>query len=327
MSRNQRRGFTLIELLVVIAIIGVLIALLLPAVQSAREAARRAQCTNNLKQLALASHNYHDALGSLPPGCRDFGWGTWYHYIMPFVESANLYNSFNFMGSPTTVPTLTYNGPQNTTVSTARVSVFQCPSDVATAALGNAVFGNYGCNYGNTGTGFFQRTITLNGVDTVFMGAPFARIAAGPTTPVQPGASTYGFANIPDGTSNTLMLSEVIQGQSGSGFTQPDLRGFIQYGSTSGFCAFIGPNSKSFDEATPASGTVAYCQYPQMNNPPCRSRTFGNDVYAARSRHTGGVNTAFCDGSVRFVKDSVALPIWRALSTTRGGEVISADAY
>ncbi len=160
---RRRRGFTLIELLVVIAIIAVLIALLLPAVQAAREAARRAQCVNNLKQIGLAMHNYAGALGTFPPGARDVSEGTWFHFVLPYVEQAGLANAFNFMGCPKCTPTLTYDAPQNTTVSFALVNTFQCPSDqTVRQTLDNAtpppgaVSSNYACNYGNTGTGFFQ---------------------------------------------------------------------------------------------------------------------------------------------------------------------------
>ena len=95
---HRRRGFTLIELLVVIAIIAVLISLLLPAVQSAREAARRAQCTNNLKQIGLAMHNYESALSTLPPGVKGCCWGTWLNFIMPYIEGNNQFNAYNFVG-------------------------------------------------------------------------------------------------------------------------------------------------------------------------------------------------------------------------------------
>ena len=96
MIRQRNRGFTLIELLVVISIIAVLIALLLPAVQSAREAARRAQCINNMKQLGLGMHNYHSAVNSLPPGKSDCCWGTWMTFVLPYLEQQNLQNSYNF---------------------------------------------------------------------------------------------------------------------------------------------------------------------------------------------------------------------------------------
>src|SRR5262249_10888460 len=103
--------FTLIELLVVIAIIAVLIALLLPAVQSARESARRIQCTNNLKQIALATMNYHETMGSLPPGAKYYGWGTWYHFVMPYLEQGALMNAYNFMGCTNCTPSIGYSSP------------------------------------------------------------------------------------------------------------------------------------------------------------------------------------------------------------------------
>jgi prepilin-type N-terminal cleavage/methylation domain-containing protein/prepilin-type processing-associated H-X9-DG protein len=323
MRRAAPRGFTLIELLVVIAIIAVLIALLLPAVQSAREAARRIQCVNNLKQIGLAMQNYHDVMLSFPPGAKYYGWGTWYHFTMPFLEQATLQNAYNFQGATNTTPSLSYSSPQNTTVSYARIATFQCPSDQPTAPLGGIVSGNYVCNYGNTGTGYFQQTY----LGTPFLGAPFSWISAGPGSPVQPGATCYNISSITDGTSNTLLVSETLQGQTGGSFPCPDLRGFIQYGSSSGFSAFLTPNSPLPDEITPCSGSAAYCDYPFQNNPPCRFRANGADVYGARSRHPGGVNTAFCDGSVRFVKSSVNPTTFQALSTTKGGEVISADSF
>ncbi|MDR3619473.1 MAG: DUF1559 domain-containing protein [Paludisphaera borealis] len=334
---SVRAAFTLIELLVVIAIIAVLIALLLPAVQSAREAARRIQCTNNLKQLGLAMSTYHDALGTFPPGARYVGWGTWYHYSLPFLEQGSVFNAFNFMGSNITTPQLGYLDVANSTATTIRLAAFQCPSDQSTAPIGGVTAGSYEANYGNTGTGLFQITASspycctsYNGV--VFGGAPFAWIAVG-TAPVQSFAGTYGVATITDGTSNTMLLAEVIQGQSNG--TQFDLRGFIQYGSSSGFATYLAPNSKQPD----LLNDPTYCAYPYSNNPPCKFRTasppaypgdttpgVNGDTYASRSRHPGGVNSVYADGSVHYIKDSISLPTWRALSTTHGGEVISADA-
>src|SRR5271168_2566242 len=120
---KARRGFTLIELLVVIAIIAVLIALLLPAVQSAREAARRIQCTNNLKQIGLSMHNYQSALGSLPPGFKESAYGTWCVYILPFIEGNNTYNAWNFDGvSGAGLTAFQYKGPVNTTVTMNRIA-------------------------------------------------------------------------------------------------------------------------------------------------------------------------------------------------------------
>ena len=336
--RRRRRGFTLIELLVVIAIIAVLIALLLPAVQAAREAARRIQCTNNLKQLGLAMQNYHDVVGTFPPGARYTSWGTWYHYTLPYLEQAAVGNAFNFMGSTNTTPSLSYANPENATSATSRLSVFQCPSDQPEAQLNSVTSGNYACNYGNTGTGLFQITASspyccksYNGV--IYLGAPFSWIAIG-NAPVQSFARTYGIASITDGTSNTILLGEVIQGADNGALF--DLRGFIQYGSSSGFATYLAPNSTQPDLLNQA----VYCAYPFGINPPCKFRTaappaypgdttpaINGDTYASRSRHPGGVNVVFCDGSVHFIKNTINIATWRALSTTQGGEVLSADQY
>jgi prepilin-type processing-associated H-X9-DG protein len=325
----------------VIAIIAVLIALLLPAVQAAREAARRAQCTNNLKQIALATLNYESSTGSLPPGAKYTSWGTWYHAVLPFLEQSMLMNSFNYMGCNGCSPSIGYSGLQNTTCTYARVNTMQCPSDQEETPIAGIVSGNYVCNYGNTGTGYFQLNAasasiglptSYNGV--VFMGAPFQWISAGPGSPVQPGATTIRLQAITDGLSNTLMFSETVQGiDNASAF---DLRGFIQYGSSSGFATYLAPNSTLPDALNAAS----YCAYPYQTNPPCKYRVtappaypgdtapaINADTYAARSRHPGGVNAAFCDGSVHFVKSTVNIATWRGLSTTQGGEVISSDSY
>ncbi|AMV37960.1 DUF1559 domain-containing protein [Planctomyces sp. SH-PL62] len=339
MARSRaalRKAFTLIELLVVIAIIAVLIALLLPAVQSAREAARRIQCTNNLKQLGLAMQNYHDALGSFPPGARYTSWGTWYHYSLSFLEQGGIHNAFNFMGSNVTTPGLGYLDAANLTATQARINAYQCPSDEAVAPLSGVPSGNYVANFGNTGTGLFQIKDatyccpTYNGV--LFLGAPFSWLKIG-TAPAQSFAGTYNISSITDGTSNTMLLSETVQGKVNGSKT--DLRGFIQYGSSCGFATYLAPNSKQPDMLNDPN----YCAYPFGNNPPCKFRNTGagafpgdttpainGDTYGARSRHPGGVNAVLADGSVRFIKDSVNIESWRALSTTQGGEIISSDS-
>jgi prepilin-type N-terminal cleavage/methylation domain-containing protein len=349
-SARVRRGFTLIELLVVIAIIAVLIALLLPAVQAAREAARRAQCTNNQKQIGLAILNYESSNGSFPYGALGLSYGTWYHSILNFMEGSNLSNAYNFQGSACTGATaLSYSSATNITVSSSRVNSFSCPSDVNDAALANVVSMNYACNYGNTGTGYWQTQATLNGVTIPFRSAPFAWVnSAGPACPAVTNPYPTAFigsttvcklSNITDGTSNTLLVAEVIQGQdngSGAYAGYTDLRGFIQYASSSGFSAIHTPNSPRPDDLNAAS----YC-IPIYPNPPCQYRTADTtfmglnpntgasqnvDQYASRSRHPGGVNSVNCDGSVHFYKNTINLNVWQALSTTQGGEIISSDS-
>jgi prepilin-type N-terminal cleavage/methylation domain-containing protein len=315
----RRNGFTLIELLVVIAIIAVLIALLLPAAQAAREAARRMQCANNLKQVGLAMCNYADAVSTLPPGRKGWGWGTWQMFILPYLDQQPLYNAYNQLGDSLNDVTLDglllYVGPVNETVTTTRLNTLTCPSDVPNAPLEEVTSHNYACNYGNTDQ---YQDPDIFGL--LFGGAPFTDIGADPTG-ATPGQRTVRFADIIDGVSNTLLAAEVVQGQGA------DQRGFTWSGQCSGITSFLGPNTLSPDVLTVANE----CVYPFTINPPC---TYENApgagpsvLLASRSRHPGGVSAVLGDGSVRFIKNSINLITWRALSTTRGGEIISADAF
>jgi len=178
MRRTHRHGFTLIELLVVIAIIGILIALLLPAVQKIREAAARIQCANNLKQLGLAAHNYHDAAGKLPPAIGKNGccWGTWMVAILPYEEQGNLYQGYsNFGGLDWTGPRYNTAGSSNRVVTSARLKIFTCPSDNQNAK-GVTTEHNYVLNAGNTS--FYQTSLPTGCTPgtsgcTPFLGAPF----------------------------------------------------------------------------------------------------------------------------------------------------------
>jgi prepilin-type N-terminal cleavage/methylation domain-containing protein/prepilin-type processing-associated H-X9-DG protein len=346
---SHRRGFTLIELLVVIAIIAVLIALLLPAVQAAREAARRAQCVNNLKQIGIAMHNYHSALSSLPPGGMSIVDGTWQLFILPFLELNNLYNAYNQFGTyeipgsggvKNTDGDLRYGGVCQLTVTSSRISTLTCPTDTindqgypSAIASMPVSFHNYVVNFGSFG--YYQQLSTApNGYGgTTFSapyppgnwnGAPFSDAEASyyPARLV-----VYTFASITDGLSNTLMNSECIQGHPYNG--NNDLRGFTWWGEAATFSGWLGPNSPLPD----VEESTGYCPaiYPAMAplNPPCTApyTTTQGVVYAARSRHPGGVNTLFCDGSVRFVKNSINLATWQALCSSQGGEVISSDSY
>lgn len=326
LRNSQPIGFTIIELLVSIAIIGVLVALLVPAVQSAREAARRSQCVNNLKQLALAMHGYHDVHGTLPPGKKGCCWGTWLVFILPQIEQQALYNSWNQAGS--NAPgwpdgydqDLRFFGATNRTTTSQWVNVFLCPTDRRNAPLSETMNGvtysctsqNYAVNFGNSIQ--LQRDF----LDVTFGGAPFVDIGSPLTDLGRPGKPSLGFSSIIDGLSTTLLLSEVIVGQG------RDFRGFSWWGDAACFETYLAPNSTFPDVLFSAY----YCQ-DGAPNPPCLGTTTAlPDNYAARSRHAGkGVNAANADGSVRFVRDGIALPVWRAVSTSAGGEIVSADAY
>ncbi len=334
---RTRRGFTLIELLVVIAIIAVLIGLLLPAVQAAREAARRAQCINNLKQVGLAMHNYATTYGSLPPGKKGCCWGTWQMFILPYLEQGSMHNAYNFVGGQgVTEPArmFRYEGAANTTVTASRIAALTCPSSPQSApwaswplkTIGTGphlTSHNYAANFGNTVLG--QSDLFVGTPREVrFGGAPFGEIysteGAGPSVTL---------AQVTDGLSNTLLAAEVVQGvgawTSESARPLGDLRGFTWWGDAAGVMAYLGPNSSEPDLIY----SSAWCRSLLDGNPPCSGPIsgLGGGLYASRSKHPGGVNVGLCDGSVKFVKNSIAINTWRALGTTRGGEVLSADAY
>jgi prepilin-type N-terminal cleavage/methylation domain-containing protein/prepilin-type processing-associated H-X9-DG protein len=311
MPPKPSRAFTLIELLVVIAIIAVLIGLLLPAVQKVREAAARTKCLNGLKQVALGMHNHHDLAGALPEGVARvspyWGRGNWQVTVLPQIEQAALrqqYFDYGVAGGRDYYHIDNRNGATGTTVT-----LLLCPSDLgpkadgwpggAAATTRNAAYHNYVANFGNTGVDETEnwQIGTLSGV--TYRGAPFTA------------GRPVALHRIPDGASGTLMLSEVIIGR------RNDLRGLTWWGTGSGFTTLLRPNDTSPDLSW--SG-AQWCD-PNPPNPPCGFRTSAY-VFAARSRHPGGVNAAFCDGSGRFVTDRVAPDTWRALGTTTGGEVV-----
>jgi len=349
---KTRKGFTLIELLVVIAIIAVLISLLLPAVQSAREAARRAQCVNNLKQIGLGMHNYESGNSCLPQGMRGCCWGSWLITVLPYVEQQQLFNAWNSMGNNSGAAgtfdgQLRYAGVCNITVTSARVNAFMCPSDpnnLLKTGIGQTIGGirfdvtsqNYVVNFGNI---TMQQGSVVNGtfqpvfvdpdqgnIQIPFSGAPFGDvgsprpdIAAGAGQGAVGGVVTFG--QIPDGLSNTMLTSETLVGQSGPTL---DLRGFSHWAYAANFSGLRTPNSRLPDWMQSAG----YCNFAAIrSNPPCIGGRGNLVIIGPRSKHPGGVNVGMADGSVKFMKDTVNPVVFRGLSSTKGGEVISADAY
>ncbi len=322
---RRTRGFTLIELLVVIAIIAVLIALVLPAVQAAREAARGTRCASNLRQIALAMHAYHDAHGVFPPGKKGCCWGTWLIYVLPQIEQQAVYNAWNTCGNNApNLPSgydldLRYFGAANMTVTSTWISTYLCPSDGTNAPITAPLNGqtlactsqNYAVNFGNTVAAQFD----FQGAS--FGGAPFGDMGSPEADHDQLARAPVSLRELTDGTSTTLLASEVVVGQG------HDLRGFSWWGDAATFQTLNAPNS-SFPDVL---FSPYYCVN-QRPNPPCTGTTTAlPDVYAARSRHPGGVHAAMADGEVRFIRNAIHIKVWRALSTTHGAEVIDAAGY
>src|SRR5436190_770290 len=304
MSRKSL-GFTLVALLVVIAIIGVLVALLLPAVQSAREAARRSQCIRQLKQVGIAMHNYENTYQRLPVGAYGCCWGTWQVSILPYIEQGPLFNLYHMehkFGVP--VDDARYSHAANFPVTTVRLKALTCPTDLSRPRWANngITYHNYVANFGNT---IYDQS-NFGGV--AFLGAPFFEV-----TSVNDQRASVRFAEITDGLSNTLMLSETIQGQPG------DLRGFSWWRGGAVFEGYQGPNSP-IPDCLYAGG-----QFDPNNrlNPPCLVATASSPtMMASRSRHPGGVQSVTCDGATKFISSNIAIGVWRAICSSAGGDAI-----
>jgi prepilin-type N-terminal cleavage/methylation domain-containing protein len=301
MSGRKRFGITLVELLVVIAIIGILVALLLPAVQYAREAARRMQCSNNIRQICTALHTYHDGQRVFPVGAYGCCWGTWQVAIMPQMENGTLFDRYDHNEKYNlTDSSYRYSGWRNTGVTTQRLLSHSCPSDTPQAPIltpqGRMTSHNYAVNYGNT----TYSQVDFKGIR--FGGAPFTSQGMPPRT--------FGFSDVQDGTTNTFLIGEVRQG------TGSDLRGFTWWGDASGFETFYPPNTTIPDRIYGAM----YCGS-SPPNPPCAVSSSGYPtIFSARSRHPRGVQVGMCDASVKFVANSVDHNVWRAAGTTHGNE-------
>jgi prepilin-type N-terminal cleavage/methylation domain-containing protein/prepilin-type processing-associated H-X9-DG protein len=366
MVSQSRRGFTLIELLVVIAIIAVLIALLLPAVQSAREAARRAQCTNNLKQIGIALHNYHTGHGSFPSGgtvaaaysnTYSTTWGTWsaHALMIGFLEQQPLYNASNFSWAVVMGPGWRI----NSTVAFSIINTFICPSDDLAPIpyppndQWNGRVNNYYASIGTTlGPGGYNIQKGTTGLFT----------QAGPA---------YGVQSAIDGTSNTIAFGEALIGPTSGGYHAIGRGRYFRVGTNTpgGSSALIATPNGAYDVSTAYNAAIAdlnACQAAIMSAtnvnqddkgeewaaddfafslfntvvpPSSLQYSFGccnwspysgcDDGYfaSANSNHPGGANFLFADGSVHFLKSSINIKTYWALGTKAGGEVISADQY
>ncbi len=295
-----RTGFTLVELLVVIAIIGVLVALLLPAVQAAREAARRSSCSNNLKQLGIALHNYHDTLQVFPYGYMEDGMlhkrNCWAQQIMPFMELNNFYDRY----MQTNVEWI-MDIPGE--LKDTPIKTLMCPSDgagPATGASGGVRSGGAGFqgNYvGCTGDGIMLHTAQLRGV--------FYKNSR----------STFG--TLTDGTSNTLVFSEVkIRGNANNGWGEGGgYWGGARWGGY-GFTTLEAPNTSVADK-------VYQCKSTTFPKAPCISLTGADQTQNfARSYHPAGVLATLADGSTRLISNTIDLATYRALGTAGQGETI-----
>jgi prepilin-type N-terminal cleavage/methylation domain-containing protein/prepilin-type processing-associated H-X9-DG protein len=313
--RRNRSAFTLVELLVVIAIIGVLVGLLLPAVQAARESSRRMSCQSTLRQWALAMINMHGATRALPEGNRSNPRRVWVVYTWPYIEQGALASRFDqkkhFYEPPNTI--------QNQLTGTyAQASpMYYCPSDRPGALWQGDPYwrsrGNFAINWGNMEVP--MRPKMENGVDI-----------ANPERGIGPfGYADYKsrdkprtikFSEFTDGTSNTMLLSEVVFPNDDADF---DIRGDMLNDDTACtmYMTLETPNSSAPDRSPFTPPTPDPADPPYLNA--------SNGQKAARSRHVDGVNVAFGDGSVRAVQNGIALAVWRAMGTINGEEVTRED--
>ena len=330
MRTQDVRGFTLVELLVVITIIGILIALLLPAVQAAREAARRMQCSNHLKQVALALHNYHNTHKTLPIGAVMVNGleHTAQSLILPFVEQANVHRLFDFSVRTHSAA----NGP----ATQAEIPVYICPSDDAAGRKwnhrrpGRDTFWSRSNYVVSFGTDRFCEA--LNG------GWPWE--GAGSAVDFQTDGAfemeyARKFADFLDGTSNSAIASEVISGKDDLWDGGPDniwdARGVWAWhmiGAAS-YTHLNSPNSSVGDTLWNSGGDVECIDNPQIGMPcdPNQGTDYCQFQAAARSRHPGGVQVAFGDGHVTFIGDTVDWNVWQRLGAIADGQVIPGGTY
>lgn len=314
----KKRAFTLIELLVVIVITGVLIALLLPAIQAARETSRRVICVNNLKQFGLAINQYISEYNRFPPGNSGITQYSLHVVLLPYLEQNNVYHQINFNN----VSILESFG--NTTVGRARISTFQCPSDMYSSVLVSGDFispnnTNYAGNVGDE-----RMIVRPNGIIGM--------------RPIGPETAT-------DGLSNTVAMSEILVGRKNH---EDRLRTIYKsslklWGDTNSLELFR-TRCRDLTFFTPNYGMnkgeiwmfgqrfqTLYNHVMPPNQPSCNfvAGTLSSvaSSVTATSSHPGGVNSLFADGHVQFIKSGVTAQVWRAIGTRNAGEVVSADEY
>lgn len=321
---SRRRAFTLVELLVVIAIIGILVALLLPAVQAAREAARRMSCGNNLKQTGLALHNYHDTYKVFPPSAllpANSTFDPWSPQarLLAFLEQENLQDLIDWNLSYATQPAVTEQ----------RIATYICPSDIGDRERPDGALTHYPLSYGiNLGTWFVYDPSTRTGGDGIAY--PNGRV---------------NFASVTDGTSNTLAFAEVKAwtpylrdggNPNNSGITIPSSAAqVVAFGGNfkansghtewvdgrthqTGFTGTFPPNT----EFIYSDGGKDYDIDFTSSREGKTTNQFTYSVVTSRSYHPGGAQVGLVDGSVRFASETVDLSVWRGYATRHGGEVI-----
>ena len=292
--RLARRAFTLVELLVVIAIIGILVALLLPAIQAAREAARRTQCVNQLKQYGLGMQNHHDVFKKLPMGTQQSPWRrTWIVSLWPFIEENTLFQKYDhkkpFHDPPNCVQSAT------TGIVATLVGAYYCPSDRGpTLWKGDNYWrarGNYMVNFGDR----------RSGLTSAQASAPFVN-----------NTKAMRLADLIDGTSKTMMMSEILMAEEANNDSRGDF--FNDDVTGAWFSTNNTPN-------TTVKDSLRVCVDSPAQALPCD--TADPKTQAPRSRHPGGVNVMFGDGSVSFLTNEIDIAVFRGLGTSQGGESVT----
>jgi len=338
-SFTRELGFTLLELLVVITIIGILISLLLPAIQAAREAARRMSCANNLKQIDLALHNYHAQFNCFPGlGASSLASFSVQARLLPFVEQTNLQNLIDFT-QPLYLGTShsqTMN-PVQRSASMTRLSLFRCPSDGGE----DLCDGNDGVYQENGGVVAGGNYVVCSG-----SGKGTTYDLRYPTDGLFYYGSACGFRDIQDGSSNTMVFSESILGSRTSASTQSAVptgfdrlagfSGHVPNTDSPGLSGLVDPDlaslakrcqlwfgTRSFGWIVGKPMATTFTAYLRPNDPVPDVFSMSIGFFAARSFHPGGVHAAFGDGSVHFINDSITAEAWRALATRAGGECVN----